>query len=105
MKPKEPREWWIDPDYEGYFDDTDDNLLAGGFVKAIEREAYDAALARNARLETEIQLLKGKIAGMLEGIAIQHGSGSGSYCVCPPPHYQRNGLCAQCLKPSGRQQI
>lgn len=38
------REWWIDPDYDGYFDDTDGNLIASGFTRAIEYSAYDAAI-------------------------------------------------------------
>lgn len=44
-----PREWWIEPDYEGYFDDTDENLLASGFMRAIE--ATPATLAAEEMLE------------------------------------------------------
>jgi hypothetical protein len=41
-KSKEPRTMCIDPDYEGYFDDTDENLLASGFIRVIEKSAYDS---------------------------------------------------------------
>lgn len=27
---------WLEPDYEGYFDDTDENLIAAGFKQVIE---------------------------------------------------------------------
>ncbi len=40
----EPKEWWIDPDYEGYFGSTNENLIAAGFVRAIEKSAYESAI-------------------------------------------------------------
>jgi hypothetical protein len=57
-----PKEWWIDPEYEGYFDDTDDNLIASGFVKAVPLADYEAikqerdSLLANKKTMTETHL-------------------------------------------------
>ncbi len=55
------KEWWLDPDYDGYFDDTKENLIASGFTKVVERSAYDRAVEvactqaeRIAKLEAQL---------------------------------------------------
>jgi len=31
-----PREYWLDTNEDHYYDDTEENLIAGGFIKVIE---------------------------------------------------------------------
>jgi hypothetical protein len=50
-----PREWWLDSNVDHYYDDTDENLLAGGFVLVIEKSAYDALLKQAKKLRDVFQ--------------------------------------------------
>ncbi len=50
-------EWWIDPDYDGDQDDTDENLIASGYIKAIPKVVYDKLQQRNAELEKQFEIM------------------------------------------------
>lgn len=56
---KKPRVLWLDPDYEGYFDDADENLIASGFTKVIAFDAYE-------KLQSDYERTIGIAHGALE---------------------------------------